>query len=310
MKNNSTDSLQLSPVVYRSRSNSLVRPSDGQYSRQSEVYCNVRHMLNYIDQVEAENYRHAKAIEDQFQAIKHELYCSMRGEQHSVDSGSRLNQQNQLEPLFGEMERDLQLNLMAMNSIGKKLAQLRAQFKKTKQSQTEQQTIENTTPQKSKLLSLQYRTPLTNRIEHSPLATIEASAEYSVEQARCSATARSSSVEMPFRFKVPTFVPSIKKPNKDSANTKTKQMNIRRKRKLNQDENEDDDHEDQLKLIIDSTEFWRIDLDPNSVYDQRFANVIHGLPIGNPVEHCQSHEAYLKEVEEAIGWIDRTHVKR
>ena len=76
------DSLQLSPVSQRNRVTSLVRSRE--HSRQSEVYCNVRHMLSYIDQVEGENYRHVQAIEDQFQTIKHELYRALRGERPVV----------------------------------------------------------------------------------------------------------------------------------------------------------------------------------------------------------------------------------
>ena len=106
---------------------------------------------------------------------------------------------------------------------------------------------------------------------------------------------------------MPTFVPSIRKSHTVSATINTGKIDTR-KRKLDQVEGNDDG--DNLQAIIDSTQFWHIDLDPNSAHDRRFANIIHGLPKGNPSEEYTSEEQYLKEVEEAIGWIDQWHVER
>ena len=72
--NNCSSALSLTPMGNKSCAVSVKSNVLTTYSHQrSEVYCNVRHVLNFIDQIESEHYRHAKAIEVQIQDIKDQL---------------------------------------------------------------------------------------------------------------------------------------------------------------------------------------------------------------------------------------------
>lgn len=281
----SANSLQLSPVVSSRRTAASLLPSNELPGRrQSEVFCNVRHMLSYIDQVESENYRHTRAIEDQFQVIKYELFGALQRRGERPSAGGAIDGQP-WEPLISDMERDLELNQVAMTGIGRNLARLKERFEEMtgRTSHMSAIAILKDPASTRKRLSLQYDTPRTNRIEYSP---------ESVHNARQSLMASGNS-PIEHLFGEPEFETSQRLPRTASSSiiSEAKSKGQPGKRNL------DKESQDSLQMIIEATEFWRI---KHEIGDsQRFVNVLYGLPKGAPTK---------TEVEEAIGWIDRSHV--
>ena len=283
--------------------NSAVTPG---LRRQSEVYCNVRHMLSYIDQVESENFRHSKAIDDQFQAIKQELYAALRGEQTMRSSSSLVAllsaDHRQWAPLIEQMERDLQRNQMASTGIGRNLAQLKAAIEEMKMRGKGAAAIapkginNNTATTASYLLdtpdrgdggqqlqsqSLQYRTPLTDPI--APFSSLNDSPQ-SIQMPR-RGTGPSSSVNIDADaglFKVPfppgrTTTTALRNSNSSSIITESSTAPL---------------------------------LSVKAGDSERLRNVILGLPKVDPLEMTMSAEQYRLHVEESLHWVDRWHVNQ
>lgn len=274
---------QLTPIAHKSgQSKGVARVSSnantgGNLRRHSEVFCNVRHMLSYIDQVENENYRHSKAIDDQFQAIKQELYAALRGEQTMKSSSLALLSDQRWQPLIEEMERDLQVNQMTSTGIGRNLAALKAQIENVKKSGQEKRKtttasyLLDTPMNKKQMSSLQYRTPMTNRIEYS------SSDASSIQLARKSDDASLTGnfdVDAGL-FKVPHLLSSPKRRPLTSTAS--------------------DVNNGPLLTVKPSD-------------SQRYRNVVLGLPKVDLLEMSMTGEQYRRQVEEGLHWIHRWHV--
>ncbi len=245
--------------------------------RQSEVYCNVRHMLSYIDQVESENFRHSKAIDDQFQAIKQELYAALRGESTMRSSSVALLSDRQWAPLIEEMERDLQRNQMASSGIGRNLAQLKAAIKEMKKGGKGVAATTPNTQTASYLLdrdcqlSLQYRTPMTDPIVHNSSSFSDG---HSIQMPRkgASSSPTSNTDADAGLFKIP-FPPGSTPPLRSSITSNSSM----------------------------STPLLSVKADDSD----RFRNVVLGLPQVDPLKATMSAEQYRLHIEESLSWIDR-----
>ncbi|KAJ6223484.1 hypothetical protein RDWZM_002029 [Blomia tropicalis] len=245
-----------------------------------------QHMLNYIDEVENENRRHMAMIENRFHSIRDELqrYFQRNNNRQSIDgrkrhmnmamTTTRLSEAgndfgDHWRSLLIEMERDLQLNRITMNGISRNLSRLRA-ICFTDQDMAQTMIV----------------TPKTNQF------SIMSSSSSSIEAPRHENDYEITSPMDPI-FKIPTFVSSDRTKRTKSIKPKTL------KRKFDQiAERANRKKPKSLKAIINETKFWSKDLCLDWKRDQRFINVIYGLPNGDD-DNTLTDEQW----NNSIGWI-------